>query len=169
MSPERSEGVFDAWVGGRLSEGIGRASLCRANDRADKRLGADAKQRHRAWRCLPHEVKESSTCEWVEDRAKTWACRYMQPNDRAVKRLGIDAKQRHEAYRDEKYPILFLRGPGRTEHGIGWSERSRAKRRSRGDGTEPPCAKRCALRRCVAQYALERSNVLTARKQSGAL
>ncbi len=41
-----------AWVGGRWSEGIGRATICRANDRADKRLGAGAKQRHEAHRCL---------------------------------------------------------------------------------------------------------------------
>jgi hypothetical protein len=36
------------WVGGRWSEGMGRAAICRANDRADKRLGADAEQRHEA-------------------------------------------------------------------------------------------------------------------------
>jgi hypothetical protein len=45
MSPDQREGVFDARVvGGRLSEGIGRAVTCRANDREDKRLGAGAKR-----------------------------------------------------------------------------------------------------------------------------
>jgi hypothetical protein len=35
-----------------------------------------------------------------------------------------------------------------------------AKWRGRGDGAEPPYAKRCALRRCVAQCAFERSGFL---------
>lgn len=49
MSPERSEGVFDAigWVGDR-ARGYGTCLTCKANDRADKRLGAGAKQRHQA-------------------------------------------------------------------------------------------------------------------------
>ena len=38
MSPDQREGVFDAWVGGRWSEGMGRAATCRANDRAENGL-----------------------------------------------------------------------------------------------------------------------------------
>ncbi len=53
MSPDQREGVFGArGAGGRLSEGIGRASICRADDRTDNRLGAGAKQRHEAEPCL---------------------------------------------------------------------------------------------------------------------
>ena len=48
------------------------------------------------------------------------------------------------------------------------AESSGAKWRSRGDGAEPPCAERCALRRFLAQCAFERSRVFTARKQSEA-
>ncbi len=43
-----------------------------------------------------------------------------------------------------------------------------AKWRNRGDGAEPPYAKRCALRRCVAQCAFERSEVLSDTEQSEA-
>ena len=53
MSPDRSEGVIDAL--GRAGDGA-RAWAVRnhagANDRADNRLGAGAKQRHEANKCF---------------------------------------------------------------------------------------------------------------------
>ncbi len=45
MSPDQSEGVIGArGEGGRLSKGMGRAEICEANDRADKRLGAEKRR-----------------------------------------------------------------------------------------------------------------------------
>jgi hypothetical protein len=74
-----------------------------------------------------------------------------------------NARRRHDGARN---------GVERAErHGAGLAEcaeSSGAKWRRRGDGAEPPYAKRCALRRSLAQCAFERSRVLTARKQSEA-
>ena len=48
MSPDQREGVFGALGGREIERGHGPCAICRANVRADKRLGADAKQRHEA-------------------------------------------------------------------------------------------------------------------------